>query len=38
MHTLNPALCITAGENAGQLSKRIKNLSNIKPSIMEMYD
>jgi hypothetical protein len=38
MHTLNPALCITAGENAGQLSKRIKNLSNIKPAIMEMYD
>ena len=38
MHTLNPSLCITSGKNALQLSKRIKNLSNIKPAIMEMYD
>ena len=37
MHTLNPSLCITVGENAGQLSERIKNLSDIKPAIMEMY-
>jgi len=38
MHTLNPSLCITSGKNALQLSKRIKNLSNIKPAIMERYD
>lgn len=38
MHTLNPALGITAGKNAEQLSKKIKRLSDIKPAIMEMYD
>ncbi len=38
MHTLNPALGITAGKNAEQLSKRIKNLSDIKHAIMEMYE
>jgi hypothetical protein len=38
MHTFNPSLCITAGRNAEQLSKKIKKLYNIKPAIMEMYD
>jgi len=38
MHTRNPALGITAGKNAEQLSKKIKALYNIKPAIMEMYD
>ncbi len=38
MHTLNPAIGITAGKNAEQLSKKIKKLYDIKPAIMEMYD
>lgn len=38
MHTLNPALGITAGKNAEHLSSRIKNLSDIQPAILEMYD
>jgi len=38
MHTLNPAIGITAGKNAELLSKKIKKLYDIKPAIMEMYD
>lgn len=38
MHTLNPAIGMTAGKNAEYLSKRIKKLYDIKPAIMEMYD
>ncbi len=38
MHTLNPAIGITAGKNAEYLSKRIKKLYDIKSAIMEMYD
>ena len=38
MHTLNPAIGITAGKNAEFLSKKIKKLYDIKPAIMEMYD
>lgn len=34
-HTLNPALTITAGQNAKKLFENIKNLSDIKASIME---
>ncbi len=37
-HTRNPALGITAGKNAEELSQKIKYLYNIKPTIMEMYD
>lgn len=38
MHTLNPAIGITAGKNAEYLSKRIKKLYQIKPSILKMYE
>ncbi|MCX6173586.1 MAG: alkaline phosphatase family protein [Ignavibacteriales bacterium] len=38
MHTLNPAIGITAGKDAELLSKKIKKLYDIKPAIMEMYD
>lgn len=34
-HTLNPALTITAGENAKQLAQSIKDLTDIKPSIIK---
>lgn len=34
-HTLNPALMITAGKNAKQLAESIKDLSDIKPSIIK---
>ena len=34
-HTLNPALTITAGKNAKQLAESIKDLSDIKPSIIK---
>jgi hypothetical protein len=37
-HTRNPALGITAGKNAAELSRKIKYLYDIKPSIMEMHD
>ncbi|MGE5399131.1 MAG: metalloenzyme [Ignavibacteriales bacterium] len=36
-HTLNPALTITGGKNAIELSREIKDLSDIKPSILGMY-
>lgn len=38
MHTLNPAIGLTAGKYAAQLAKKIKKLSDIKPAIMELYD
>ena len=38
MHTLNPALGMAFGKNSSILAKRIKNLADIKPAIMEMYD
>lgn len=38
MHTLNPALGMTFGKNSLMLAKKIKNLADIKPAIMEMYD
>ncbi|HRN25204.1 MAG TPA: alkaline phosphatase family protein [Ignavibacteriaceae bacterium] len=34
-HTLNPALTITAGKNAKQFAESIKDLSDIKPSIIK---
>ena len=37
-HTRNPALTITAGKNAEQLSKKIKKLYHIKKEILEMYE
>lgn len=36
-HTLNPALGISAGNNAEYLVKNIKHLYDIKPAIMELY-
>lgn len=36
-HTLNPALGISAGNNAEYLMKNIKHLYDIKPAIMELY-
>ncbi|MDQ7816944.1 MAG: metalloenzyme [Melioribacteraceae bacterium] len=38
MHTLNPALGMAFGKNSSILAKRIQNLADIKPAIMEMYD
>jgi hypothetical protein len=38
MHTLNPSLCITAGKNAEHIAGKIKNLADIKPAIMELYE
>lgn len=35
-HTFNPSLTITAGKHASELSKKIRDLSEIKPSIMEL--
>ncbi|MBN2572801.1 MAG: alkaline phosphatase family protein [Ignavibacteriales bacterium] len=37
-HTTNPALGITAGAFAKELSAKIKNLSDIKPAILELFD
>ena len=34
-HTINPALTITAGKNASQLADSIKDLTDIKPSIIK---
>ena len=34
-HTMNPALTITAGKNAKQLANNIKDLTDIKPSIIK---
>lgn len=34
-HTMNPALTITAGKNAKQLAYNIKDLTDIKPSIIK---
>jgi hypothetical protein len=34
-HTMNPALSITAGKNARQLADSIKDLTDIKPSIIK---
>lgn len=34
-HTMNPALTITAGKNAKQLADNIKDLTDIKPSIIK---
>lgn len=38
MHTLNPALGLTAGKYAEELANKIIQLSDIKPAIMELYD
>jgi len=38
MHTLNPALGLTAGKYAEKLADKIIRLSDIKPAIMELYD
>jgi 2,3-bisphosphoglycerate-independent phosphoglycerate mutase len=38
MHTLNPAVGITAGKNAKILAEKIKHLYDIKPAIMELYE
>lgn len=38
MHTLNPALGLSAGKYASHFAKKIKKLSDIKPSILELYD
>ncbi|MHB1686023.1 MAG: metalloenzyme [Ignavibacteriaceae bacterium] len=35
-HTLNPSLTISAGKNAGQLFKSIKDISQIKKAIIEV--
>ena len=35
-HTLNPALTITSGKYAEELSKKIKDLTQIKPAILEI--
>ncbi|MBN1638056.1 MAG: alkaline phosphatase family protein, partial [Ignavibacteriales bacterium] len=37
-HTTNPSICITAGANAKELSEKIKDLSNIKPAILELLN
>ncbi len=37
MHTLNPALGMVFGKNSEVISKKIKKLYDIKPTIMEMY-
>ena len=34
-HTMNPALTITAGKHAKQLADSIKDLTDIKPSIIK---
>lgn len=38
MHTMNPAMGMAFGKNSSMLAKKIKNLADIKPAIMEMYD
>lgn len=37
MHTRNPALTITKGRHAAELSEKIKSLPDIKPAIMNLY-
>jgi 2,3-bisphosphoglycerate-independent phosphoglycerate mutase len=37
-HTLNPALTITSGRHAEKLSERIKDLTQIKPAILEICE
>ena len=37
-HTLNPALTITSGRHAEKLSERIKDLTQIKPVILEICE
>jgi 2,3-bisphosphoglycerate-independent phosphoglycerate mutase len=37
MHTRNPAIGITAGKNAKELSKKIKALNDIQPAILGYY-
>lgn len=37
MHTINPALTITAGKNAKYLAEKIENISQIKQAILEFY-
>jgi hypothetical protein len=37
IHTFNPALTITAGKYAKELSESIKDLTQIKPAIMKLY-
>ena len=37
MHTRNPAIGITAGKNAKELSKKIKGLNDIQPAIIGYY-
>lgn len=36
-HTLNPALTITAGMYARELQEKIKDLTDIKPAILDLY-
>lgn len=36
-HTRNPALTITAGKNAKELSQKIKRLDQIKPALLRYY-
>lgn len=36
-HTRNPALTISAGKSAKELSKKIKNISQIKGAILDLY-
>ena len=37
-HTLNPALTISAGKHAEELFFMIKDLSQIKPAIMKIFE
>lgn len=37
-HTRNPALTITSGRNAEELSRKIKKLYHIKKAILDMYE
>jgi hypothetical protein len=37
-HTLNPALTITSGRHAEKLSERIKDLTQIKPALLEICE
>jgi len=36
-HTMNPAITITAGKNADKLAENIKDLTDIKQSIIKFY-
>lgn len=38
MHTMNPALGLSAGKNAMHLANKIKSLVDIKEAILELYD